>query len=121
MGGLNKKRFEDADERRTPDKTVVEVVDLGGVKAARLTFQPGWKWSECVKPAAGTDTCQANHVGVAISGAIHVVHDDGSEADIGAGDAYTIAPGHDAWVTSDEPFVGYEFDTASAATYAAPK
>lgn len=121
MAGANKKNFADADERRTPDKTVVEVIDLGAVKAARMTFQPGWKWSECIKPVAGTDSCQGSHVGVAMAGALHVVHDDGTSLDLSPGDAYTIAPGHDAWVVGDEAFVGYEFDNTTAATYATPK
>ena len=118
MGSLVKKNFETPDEQRKPDKTVVDVVDLGGAKAARLTMQPGWKWSECVKPVAGTDSCKVKHVGVVVAGQLHVVHDDGSEADVGAGDAYAIEPGHDAWVVGDEVFVGYEFESTAAATYA---
>ncbi len=35
----------------------------------RATFEPGWKWSECVKPIAGTDSCQVEHLGYMISGA----------------------------------------------------
>ena len=118
MAGLISKNFDSPDETRTPDKTKVDVVKLGSTTAARLTMQPGWKWSECVKPVAGTDSCQAHHVGAVVSGQLHVVHDDGSEADVGAGDAYVIDPGHEAWVTGDEPFVAYEFDSASAQTYA---
>ena len=45
-------------------------------------------------------------------------HDDGSEADLGPGDAYVIEPGHDAWVTGDESFVGLEFESHSAEEYA---
>ena len=118
MAGLTSKSFDSPDETRTPDKTKVDVVNLGSTTAARFTMQPGWKWSECVKPVAGTDRCQAHHVGAVLSGSLHVVHDDGSEADVGAGDAYVIDPGHEAWVTGDEPFVAYEFDSASAQTYA---
>jgi mannose-6-phosphate isomerase-like protein (cupin superfamily) len=114
------KSFDSPDETRTPDKTKLEVVDLGGVKAARMTAQPGWTWSECVKPVAGTDSCQAHHVGTVVSGTMQVVHDDGTKADIGPGDAYIIEPGHNATVTSDTPFVAFEFDSSSAATYAKP-
>jgi hypothetical protein len=121
VANLVGKNFDDADEIRKPDKTTVEVVDLGdGVKAARMTLQPGWTWSECVKPVAGTDRCQARHVGVVVSGRIHVVHDDGTEADAGPGDAYRIEPGHDAWIVGDEPFVAYEFESSSAESYATP-
>ena len=119
MGSLNSKRFDAADETRTPDKTRIEVVDLGGTKVARMTAQPGWRWSECIKPVVGGDSCQVHHLGVVVEGRLHVVHDDGSEADMGAGAAYEIKPGHDAWVVGDEEFVAYEFDTTAAETYAA--
>jgi hypothetical protein len=118
MSGIATKHFDDADERRTPDKTQVEVVDLGSVKAARLTLQPGWRWSECIKPVAGTDSCQVHHVGTIVSGRMHVEHDDGTTAEIGPGEAYVIEPGHDAWVVGGEALVSYEFDSQAAATFA---
>jgi hypothetical protein len=120
MVSLNSKRFDSPDETRTPDKTKIEVVDLGGTKVARMTAQPGWRWSECIKPVVGGDSCQVHHLGVVVEGRLHVVHDDGSEADVGAGAAYEIKPGHGAWVVGDEPFVAYEFDTTAAETYARP-
>jgi hypothetical protein len=98
MGGLSSKSFDDADETRTPDKTRVDVVRLSGATVARFTFQPGWRWSECVKPVVGTESCQARHVGALVSGRLHVVHEDGSAAEVGSGEAYVIEPGHDAWV-----------------------
>ena len=120
MVSLNSKRFDAADEVRTPDKTKIEVVDLGGTKVGRFTAQPGWRWSECIKPVVGGDSCQVHHLGVVIDGQLHVVHDDGTEADVDAGAAYEILPGHDAWVVGDAPFVAYEFDPTAAATYARP-
>ena len=116
MGALSSKSFDDADETRTPDKTKVEVVRLDGATVARLTFQPGWRWSECVKPVVGTESCQARHVGVLVSGRLHVVHDDGNAAEVKPGAAYVIEPGHDAWVEGDDPAVAFEFE--SAETYA---
>ena len=119
MAGMTVKQFDKADETRTPDKTKMEVVDLGsGGKAARMSLEPGWKWSECIKPVVGGDSCQAHHVGVLVSGTLHVAHNDGTEADLTAGSAYEILPGHDAWVVGDAPVVGYEFDSSTAATYA---
>jgi hypothetical protein len=118
MAGVVKKGFAAADEVRTPDKTRLEIVDLGGgVKAARMTAQPGWKWSECIKPVVGGDSCQTHHVGTVVAGSIHVQHEDGSEQELVAGDAYVIEPGHDAWVTSSEAFVGLEFDSSAAASF----
>jgi hypothetical protein len=117
MAGIVQKSFDSPDETRTPNKTKVEVVGLGGAKAARFTLDPGWKWSECIKPGVGTDSCQARHVGVVVSGALHIEHEDGTSGDIGAGSAYSIEPGHDAWVVGDEPFKAYEFESTTADTY----
>ena len=116
MAGIASGSFDQPDETRTPDKTRIEVVRLGALTAARITFQPGWRWSESIKPVVGTDSCQARHVGTVASGRLHVVHEDGSEAEAAPGAVYVIEPGHDAWVVGDEPFVGFEFE--SAETYA---
>jgi hypothetical protein len=118
MAGVEVRDFTSPDETRTPDKTRVEVVRFGGTTAARMTFEPGWRWSDCVKPVAGTESCQARHIGVVHSGRLRVKHDDGSEAEIGPGDTYVIEPGHDAWVIGDERFVGFEFEPKSAEEYA---
>ena len=115
---LEAKSHDAPDETRTPDKTRVEVVRLEGYTIGRLTFQPGWRWSECVKPVAGTDSCRASHVGYAVSGRLRVRLEDGTEQAIGAGQSYTIPPGHDAWVEGDEAFVGLE--VLSAEQYARP-
>ena len=118
MAGIMSKSFDSPDETRTPDKTKVEVVKLGATTAARTTFQPGWKWSECIKPVVGTESCQARHVGTVISGQIHIVHEDGTEADARAGDVYIIEPGHDAWVVGDEALVSLEFESKTAEEFA---
>ena len=118
MAGLQVGDFESPDETRKPDKTRVDVVKMGGNTAARLTLEPGWKWSECVKPVVGTESCQVRHVGVVQSGTMHVTHEDGTEGEIGPGEAYVIEPGHDAWVVGDETFVGFEFESRAAEEYA---
>ena len=118
MAGLQVRGFQAPDETRKPDKTQVDVVRMGGTTAARLTLEPGWKWSECIKPVAGTDSCQVRHVGVAQSGRIHVAHEDGTEGEIGPGEAYVIEPGHDAWVVGEQIFVGFEFESPTAEVYA---
>lgn len=118
MAGVEARDFASPDETRTPEKTQMAVVRMGGATAARLTFEPGWRWSECIKPVAGTDSCQVHHVGIVQQGRIAVRHDDGTEAEIGPGQAYEIMPGHDAWVVGDETFVGYEFESRSADEYA---
>ena len=118
MAGVQTRSFDSPDETRTPDKTNIAVVRMGDTSAARFAFEPGWRWSDCVKPVAGTDSCQARHVGVVQSGTLHVVHDDGTEQDLAPGDAYVIEPGHDAWVVGDEGFVGFEFESRAAEEYA---
>jgi mannose-6-phosphate isomerase-like protein (cupin superfamily) len=121
MPGMTKKSFAKPDDTRSPDKTLVQTVSLGaGVEAARMTLEPGWRWSQCIGPIAGTERCQVHHVGAMLSGQLHLSCDDGTEADIGPGDAYVIEPGHDAWVVGDLPVVAYEFDSAAAASYATP-
>lgn len=118
MPSVASRSFDSPDETRTPPNTRVDVVKLGGVTAARLTFQPGWRWSEALKPTVGTESCEAHHVGAILGGHLHIVHSDGTEADARAGDAYVVEPGHDAWVVGDEPVVALEFQ--SAETYAKP-
>ena len=85
------------------------VVEFGDVKVTRMRIKPGWRWSEHIKPMVGTDSCQVRHLGVLTKGSVRVVHDDGTEATYGAGDAYSVMPGHDAWVEGDETVEGFEF------------
>jgi hypothetical protein len=113
------KSHDSPDEVRAPSKTRVEVVQLEGYTIGRFKFEPGWRWSECIKPVAKTDYCQLSHVGHACSGSIKVKMKDGTEKVIKAGESYTIPPGHDAWVEGSEPFVAIE--VMSADVYAKPK
>lgn len=118
MAGVEVRNFAAPDETRAPDKTKVEIVRMGGTSASRMSLEPGWRWSECIKPVAGGDSCQHHHVGVLLSGTMHVAHDDGTEQEIGPGNAYVIEPGHDAWVVGDDAVVGFEFDSRTAEEYA---
>ncbi len=106
------KSHNNPDEVRTPDKTRVELVRLEGFTFGRFNFEPGWKWSECIKPVVHTESCQLSHVGYAVSGKIIVRLKDGTEKTISAGDSYNIPPGHDAWVDGDEEFVAIEVMSA---------
>ena len=119
MSELRSASFDVPDETRSFDNGKAELVALGETTVGRFTFQPGWRWSESVKPIVGTDSCQNHHLGVAVSGRMQVEASDGSQLEIGPGDAYEIPPGHDAWVLGDDTFVGFEFK--SAAQYAQPK
>ena len=80
-----------------------EIVDIGGGKVLRITLQPGWRWSDHVKPTAGTELCEAPHFQYVISGRIAGVMADGTEFESVPGDVTVLPPGHDAWVVGDEP------------------
>lgn len=112
MPGVEARDFSSPDETRTPDKTRVELVNLAGGQIGRYTFEPGWRWSECIKPVVNTDSCQVEHIGYVVSGSLHIKHEDGSEEDLSSGKVYRIAPGHDAWNAGQEPAVIVEFQGA---------
>jgi hypothetical protein len=114
---LDVKSTDKPDERRDFPRGHLEVLSLPGLVFGVATFEPGRKWSESVRPIAGTDTCQVHHNGYCVSGRMHVLMDDGAEADVGPGDVFVISPGHDAWIVGDEPFVAYDF-AGGAADYA---
>ncbi len=110
MSSLEVKSFSSPDEVRPfVDKGQVAVVNVGEQPALYGTFEPGWRWSEHVKPIASTDSCQANHLLYCISGRMGVQMEDGTESEIGPGDVALIPPGHDAWVIGDEPCVSVDF------------
>jgi hypothetical protein len=117
MANYAKKKFDTPDEVRTFGNGELDVVNLASHVVARARFEPGWKWSESIKPKVGTDSCQKNHVGYATAGRLHVATDDGSEFEIEAGDVYEIPPGHDAWVVGNEGFVGLEFESTTATEF----
>jgi hypothetical protein len=118
VAGVEKRDFDSPDESRTPDKTRSDIVRLGGTTVARLTLQPGWSWSQCVKPVAGTESCQHRHVGIVRRGRMRVTHEDGTVLELARGDAYVIEPGHDAEVLGDEQFIGFEFEQKAAEGFA---
>ena len=113
MAGLESQNFGAPDETRPFPHGHLDVITLADNTVGRATFEPGWRWSESVKPIAGTESCEAAHFGYVVQGHLHVAMDDGSEADFGPGDLVNIAPGHDGWVVGDEPCVAVDFEGAS--------
>lgn len=105
MKKIQKKNISEPEETRKFPKGRVDLVTLEGVTFGLATFEPGWKWSESVKPIAKTESCQVSHTGYQLSGNMHIVMDDGTEEDFGPGTVGVIPPGHDAWVVGDEPVV----------------
>jgi mannose-6-phosphate isomerase-like protein (cupin superfamily) len=118
MAQMIKKSFDSPDETRPIAKGKVDVVNFSDLQPMRITFDPGWRWSESVKPIVKTDSCQVHHLTYVISGRMAVRMDDGSETEFGPGDVGVIPPGHDAWVVGNEPVVGIDF--RGGAIYAKP-
>ncbi len=110
MAALEGKGFSSPDEvREFVSNGRVELVKLESGPVGKGTFEPGWRWSEHVKPLAGTDSCQVQHIGYVISGRMKVVGDDGAEVEVGPGDVFHMPPGHDAWTVGDEACVLVDF------------
>ena len=104
MATVQAKRFESPDEVRPfrEGKGRVELVELGGSTVGYGTFEPGWRWSEHVKPLSGTPSCEVEHIGYVLKGRMLVVMNDGAELEVGPGDVFHMPPGHDAWIVGDE-------------------
>jgi quercetin dioxygenase-like cupin family protein len=120
MSGLIRKSLESPEEIRKfeGESGQLSLVNLDAGPVGRATSMPGWKWSEHVKPIAGTHSCQAAHTCYFISGRMKVVMDDGEEIEYGPGDFAIMAPGHDAWIIGEEPCV--VVDWQGFADYAKP-
>jgi len=83
------KRFSQADETREFPNGKAEILSVGGSEVGRMTFAPGWRWSNDVKSIAGTEIVA------------------------GPGDITSLPSGHDAWVVGDEPVVVVDWYGAS--------
>lgn len=112
MPRLQYKSFAAPDEVRSFPNGQADVVRLDESVIGRAVYEPGWRWSTAMPAIAGTATCQLHHLGYSISGAIHVVTNDGQAIDIPPNSVYEIPPGHDAWVLGDEPWVTVEWTSA---------
>jgi len=109
MTSVELKSMDRPDETHSPDKLVASVLHLGAVTVERLRAEPGFRWSKCIKPLVGGESCQSAHFGY-VSGKLHIASNDGAEVDLAPRDAYRVDPGHDAWVLGGEPFVAVEFE-----------
>jgi len=113
MVNAEHKKFSTPDETRAFPHGKLELVNIGGGTVGRLTLEPGWRWSQDVKPIAGTEWCEAPHFQYQVSGRLHVVMEDGTEFDLGPGDVSVLPSGHDAWVVGEEPVVLVDWHGAS--------
>ena len=108
-----RKAFTEPDETRRFELGRVDLVRIGGSEIGQLTLHPGWRWSEHVKPIAGTELCEAPHFQYHVAGTLHVVMADGTEFDAHPGDVTALPHGHDAWVVGDEDVVVVDWWGAS--------
>jgi hypothetical protein len=116
MPQAERRTFGAPDEVRTFERGRVELVNIGGGVVGRLVLEPGWRWSEHVRPIAGTEWCEAPHFQFHEAGTLHVKMADGEEFDVGPGEVTALPARHDAWVVGDEPVVVIDWHGAS--TYA---
>jgi mannose-6-phosphate isomerase-like protein (cupin superfamily) len=84
----------------------------------RAVYEPGWRWSQHVGPDSGAAWCEVEHVGFVLTGRAAVRMRDGAEAEIGAGEWFSIPAGHDSWVLGDEEYVSLHL--LGARSYAMP-
>lgn len=103
------KNVDAPDEKRDFEHGEIHLVHLTGATIGRATLRPGWRWSTDAGPTAGTASCPAHHVAYVVSGRFHVRMDDGTELELGPGDAHVVGPGHDAWVVGDDTCVVVDF------------
>jgi quercetin dioxygenase-like cupin family protein len=107
------KSFGAPDETRPFPRGSVQLVKIGGAEIGLLTLEPGWRWSEHVKPIAGTELCEAPHFQYHIQGTLQIKMADGTEITAQPGDVTALPQGHDAWVTGDEPVIVVDWYGAS--------
>ena len=100
-----KTNMQEPDETKVAPKMLLKIVTVGGFTFGLRTLEPGWRWSESVKPMAKTETCETRHLGYVISGRMGFAMDDGVRLEVGPGDAFDVYPGHDAWTVGEEPIV----------------
>jgi class 3 adenylate cyclase len=103
------KSFDEPDEVVEFPYITSQIVELGDLTVGRFISQPGWRWSEHVRPTVGGSWCQARHVGIVISGTLGIDFPDGTKVEFGPGEVFDVPPGHDGFTVGDEPCVNVEW------------
>ena len=106
---LEVKTIDKPDERRDFPLGHLEALHLTGLDFAVGTFEPGWRWSESLRPLVATDSCEVHHNGFVVQGRMRIKMDDGAEFDCKPGDVSLLPSGHDAWTVGNEPAVVVDF------------
>ena len=106
------KSLQKPDDHEEIDNGAVDIVDLGDVTIGRVTTDPGWRWSEHLRPIVGGDWCEVRHAGVVISGRFGYSFPDGTTVEVEPDDVFDIPAGHDGYTLGDEPCVLLEWSGA---------
>jgi hypothetical protein len=109
MATIEKKSLNQPEQTKQIGRVKVGIITIGGLSFQRDIAQPGWRWSEDVKPVAKTESCQVNHLIYVVSGRLGARMDDGKEEEFNPGDMGLIPPGHDGWTIGDKPVEWLEF------------
>ena len=113
MATAEQKNFAAPDESRTFERGQLDLVTIGGSQIGRLTLHPGWRWSDHIKPIAGTELCEAPHFQYHLTGTLRIRMIDGEEFEATPGQVIALPSGHDAWVVGDTPVVVVDWWGAS--------
>ncbi|MDQ2673119.1 MAG: hypothetical protein M3Y40_00505 [Chloroflexota bacterium] len=111
---LQRRPFGEPDNVREVPFGHLETYDMGEIRLGRSILQPGWRWSESIKPISRTELCEYHHLGVCLRGRMRIRTREGAELTITAGQFYEIPAGHEAWVEGDEPYENIEWQPSVA-------
>jgi class 3 adenylate cyclase len=114
MVKLQRRPFGEPDNVREVPFGRLETYDMGEIRLGRSILQPGWRWSESIKPISRTELCEYHHIGVCLSGRLRIQTREGAELTIEAGQFYEVPAGHEAWVDGDEPYENIEWQPSVA-------
>jgi TusA-related sulfurtransferase len=108
-----KTNMKEPDETKNIPKGKLQLVTMGGFTFGLRTLEPGWRWSDTVKPMVKTESCDVRHIGYVVAGRMGFAMDDGTMLEVGAGDAFDVLPGHDAWTVGSGPVVFVDMISAA--------
>jgi hypothetical protein len=114
MVKLQRRPFGEPDDVRVIPYGHLETYDMGDIRIGRSVLQPGWRWSESIKPIARTELCEYHHIGLCVSGSARIRMREGAELLVEAGQFYEVPPGHDSWVVGDEPWITIDWQPSTA-------
>jgi len=63
----------DPANQRSLSRGVGAAAHVGGLAIGRAILEPGWRWSEDVKPIVGTEWCEVHHLQLIVSGRLAVI------------------------------------------------